>query len=104
MRTVQEIFEVVIDNGFYAAKYIKDTSSPVMCYALLYAKGAGMITHPEYASAFEEVKGYIGGTGCPTLKMALDASNMKSDFNDLLMIYLDWEFRPELHKPQDMLW
>lgn len=97
MRTVQEIFKVAIEEGFYGEGPYADV---LMCNALEHACKQGLITFIEKFSAKREIFKYMetfwkGRDGKDiTLKSCLDKEAFSSDFEARLEIYKNWENRP----------
>lgn len=93
-RSIQEIFNVVIEEGFY-----KSTSRSLMCSAIVDAFDAGVISLKEKDAAHEAIRDYLAQTGeyDPIfLKSAFFLSGLPYSFEDRLAIYKDWENRPKL--------
>lgn len=89
MRTTQEIFDVVIDEGIYGR-----TTSRFMCTALNEALWIGAITEDEHDIARKDVEDYLDGWF--TLGAAVGMSGLPSSFSDILAIYRNWANRPQL--------
>lgn len=95
MRTLQEIFNVVINAGIYS-KELENTTSPFMCAALILAFKTKHITREEGRMARDAIKEYLSPTGYLFLTSALRNEDHPSTFEDRKAIYLDWENRPLL--------
>lgn len=96
MRNIQEIFNVVIAEGFYQPNYLATHYSDYMCFSLDVAERRKVITKEEMKEAQEAIAIYLKeylGCGLETL---LVEHNLPSDFPARLKIYQDWENRPEL--------
>lgn len=93
-RTIQEIFNAVIDEGFYSNEFIESKSSRWMCEAIHYAYVAELLTMEERRLALEEIKEYI--QGYTFLGSALSISNLPYKYEDRLAIYRNWANRPQL--------
>lgn len=79
---VQEIFNKVIEKGFYNEK------DGLMCHSLKAAARAGEITAEEFVSAKSEITTYLKGFG--SLGGFLDYKSQPYDFNSRLAVYKDW--------------
>lgn len=95
MKRIQEIFDQVIEAGFY------DPSSPpegvacvFMCDALASAAVHGLITKYEAENLQNEIDIYIKGAW--TLRAELKRNELPNSPCDLLAIYRDWNRRPQL--------
>lgn len=92
MKTVQEVFNKVIEGEYYhpaAARY--------MCEALMRARELGIITEQEDAIAHQEINKYLREelkSNANSLKQALIENDLPHDCQDLLDIYRNWENRP----------
>lgn len=95
MRTIQEIFNLVIDNGFYE---IESKGYAYMCHSLYSAYKNGCIGMDEVVLATDAIESYMQGSEVIALVTALDSGLGKetSTFRDCLLVYKDWENRPEL--------
>ena len=89
MRTTQEIFDVVIDEGFYG----RDEYG-FMCNALKRAYTVGSITPTECTDALIDIAKYLNAY--PTLESLLVKSELPCAFPDRLAIYRNWANRPQL--------
>ena len=85
MRTIQEIFDVVLDCDDYYRK------TKFMCWALQHAESKGVITEEECCFAIAEIESYL--KGWIILRHAL--SYLKSTVPPI-EIYRDWANRPTL--------
>lgn len=101
MRTVQEIFNVVIDNKYFrpfdeVVLNVK-RASVLMCRSLLLALFDDLISFEEYKKAVDDIELYLG-TILPKkhsiLKHLLEDLNRPSSFKDRLHIYRNWADRP----------
>lgn len=98
MKNIQEIFNVVIAEGFYQPNYLATHYSEYMCISLKYAENRGVITKEEMYEALESIATYLKEDldGIEGLETLLIEHNLPSDFPARLKIYQDWENRPEL--------
>lgn len=105
---LQEIFNTVIDHGFYCEKelynydetgnYLSDTRD-YMCGALFTAHRCGVITEKEFHFAERKIAEYLALTGRAFLESALSDSGLPNSFNARKAIYQNWANRPTL-KPE----
>ena len=98
MRSIQEIFNVVIKAGIYnPAKTSSSMSSAYMCYALDHAYNSkNLITGEERKAAQEAIEEYVYSL-CETtcwLATALSNNGLPHSPKDLLAVYQDWNNRP----------
>lgn len=89
-RTVQEIFDAVINSGCYSE------TRRFMCPALGAARAHGVITLEEYRLAIKEVKTYLDGIPC--LILALGDSRTPVSFNTTKAVYKNWADRPVIYQ------
>lgn len=112
MRTIQEIFDIVINAGYYR-KY-KDVEngdrydtilseeklsgiSYFMCDCLYYAYDDEVITEVERDYAISEIECYMStGITQYCLRRCLDHAGLPFKFSDRVALYSDWENRPDL--------
>lgn len=110
-RTIQEIFDAVIDAKHYPYKRGYYYSSNFMCDALKYAKLEDTITEEEMQRALKSIKSYINElfpelaphnpalrsvwkcAGIMSWELGFDREQIK-----LLACYKDWTNRPYLHR------
>lgn len=85
-RSVQEIFDVVIGEGFYTKH------SYWMCPSLRSAFVEGVISRKEMVKARREIEIYLGPHY--TLESRLYFHDLPCKFSDRLAIYRDWANRP----------
>lgn len=90
-RTIQEVFDVVIKEGYYSKNY---TKSIFMCIALASAYNNKVITLVEYKKCKKAISRYLGNS--ILLKNKLTKNGLPFNFDDTLKIYLDWGNRPKL--------
>ena len=92
MRTIQEIFNLVISKKLYDPANYKW----FMCHSLDVAFDLGLITRKELNFVSKEVQDYVTYICCDdvALKDALNSRQMAHDVQTLLNIYKDWENRP----------
>lgn len=88
MKTVQEIFDLVIN-----ARYYNETED-LMCLSIAYAKNRELITEGECQSALNEIDNYLGNV--VSLRFFLLCHGEDPSFERRLAIYKDWENRPKL--------
>lgn len=93
---IQEIFNIVIDAGFYdpRGRVTHDLSRLFMRLALDSAAIEHRITRYQCIIAQNAIKKYLVGTGY--LTEALAANGLPYGPEDLLAVYTDWANRPEL--------
>lgn len=95
MRTVQEIFNVIIEQDIY-----NDTiGSLFMCPALKFAKSRQLISEEEKKSALEAIHEYFASFGFSSAEPLVDIlehSELPNTFEDTKAIYLAWDKRPAL--------
>lgn len=89
MKTIQGIFDAVIDRGFYDSK-----ATTFMCWALDDALNLNVITKVEHHIATNEIQNYLNGW--VTLQSALQRYDLPHSFPDRLAIYRNWANRPQL--------
>lgn len=100
MRNIQEIFDVVIDRGFYSNVPIYNWASWYMCEAVYFAQVTGHITGAERRMAVDAINEYL--QAYVFLRAALSCSDLPCGYEDRLAIYKDWANRPQLtHDLQD---
>jgi len=85
-RSVQEIFDAVIDAGFYTER------TDWMCHSLDGAYFNGVISVKEKEIARRVIREYLGWFG--TLESKLYHYNLPYEFPDRLAIYRNWKNRP----------
>lgn len=89
-RTVQEIFDAVIDSGCYSE------TCKFMCPALSRARNFNVITTKEYNLAVKEIREYLGDIPC--LVLVLGGYEIPVDFNTTKAVYENWNDRPAIYK------
>lgn len=95
MKRTQEIFDQVIEAGFYDPTYPPTGKKCVfMCDALNSAAVHGLITKYEAENLKNEIDIYIKGAW--TLRAELKRNKLPNSPCDLLSIYMDWDNRPQL--------
>jgi len=87
-RSVQEIFDAVIDAGFYTEH------EDWMCRSLELARLCGVISKEEKKIARREIGAYLGSF--TILESKLYFYNLPYKFPDRLAIYRNWASRPSL--------
>ena len=99
-RTVQQLFNAVIDGGFYSADYSRFEEpcppSEWMCCAVSSAVKAKCITKVEADKLYRAINQYLYSMyiAAGTLATALRRNDLPADFNARLTIYRDWQNRP----------
>ena len=103
MRSIQEIFDVVLDTGAYdpsGEEY--EHCSRYMCFALEVTHELfNVITEEECKVATEAATNYVallGNGGTRVLSTALAYRDLPHSPDDLINIYKDWNNRP---RPQE---
>jgi hypothetical protein len=91
-RSVQQIFNVVIDNGIYTHISSKN-SSQLMCMSLSIAYYQKLITKTECLKAKAAIHEYLGDDYM-FLEKFLQDNGYYFGFVARLTIYKDWENRP----------
>ena len=92
---IQEVFDLLIDQGIYDPHCPNLTTSwEFMCEALDYAEERELIPKEIAESVKERIEKYI--EGYISLRIKLLHNNLPSKPDDLLKIYQDWKNRPEL--------
>ena len=87
-RSVQEIFDAVIDTGFYT-EY-----ENWMCYSLESARSYGVISKKEEKIARREIRAYLGEY--TLLETKLFHLGLPCKLSDRLALYRNWANRPSL--------
>lgn len=82
MVNVQEVFNEVIDKGFY------NETDNLMCHSLKEAARAGVITSEQFVVAKSQITDYLSGFG--SLGGYLDYKGREYDFKARLAVYKDW--------------
>src|SRR5690606_14666269 len=85
-RSAQEIFDAVIDAGFYT------DSTDWMCHSLELARRCGVISKEEKEIARREIRAYLGRF--TLLETKLYHYSLPNQFSDRLAIYRNWANRP----------
>lgn len=111
MRTLQKIFDAVIDAGWYTedgARVGYDMySTEFMCNSLNTAERAGVVTEAEVQKAHLSIANYMASvTGRPAVEFTMGTciawlKNNTEDnapFSERLAIYRDWANRPRWHR------
>lgn len=106
MRTVQEIFDAVIDAGLYNGRHTD--SERYMCYALRAAYTANVITMEDICAAEAALREYLSSPG-EALEGYLLGHNLRlgdhghcpagSIFWNFTKLYRDWASRPMPEAP-----
>lgn len=99
MRTIQEIFDVVLANDLYP---LPDTDYPAMCNSLARAWRFGLVTMDEEQRAVGAINNYLnklGGGECDSAYLQRQLAitfNLKEypPVEVTLAIYRDWDRRP----------
>lgn len=92
-RSVQQIFNVVIDEGFYTNYYESEMCSNLMCVALSCAYHKKLITRAECLKAKAAIREYLGDDYM-FLQQFLQDNGYYFSFAARVTIYKDWENRP----------
>ena len=111
-RSIQEIFNIVIESGCYGEhqyyksdnkQYVyddeRDWSEDVrdyMCGALKVAFLRELISYDEFEYVKAEIQKYLKPLNLGYLSAALKDAGLPNDFNAKLAIYKDWANRPKL--------
>lgn len=91
-RKLQEIFDVVIDKGYYG---FPGGESSCMCLALNSAMSDNIITDVEYKKAMQSIRNYmLGYQGI--LRRLLRHNDLPCEHQDRLAIYRNWSKRPKI--------
>ena len=104
MRTIQQLFNAVIDGGFYSEDYNRYEEqfppSEWMCCAVSSANKARCITDAEAEKMRRAITRYMSSLcfNAGTLSTALRAIDKPAWFNDRLAIYKNWAKRPRKFK------
>lgn len=96
MKSVQEIFDIVINHGYYKSHFEIRRTSPYMCVALYAAALGGVITESEERKAYLAIYEYLDPTWCVSLEDALQQSDLPNSFTRRLHLYRNWADRPNL--------
>lgn len=91
---VQEVFNKVIEAGYYAIYEEGKRSSTLMCFALSKAHMDNLITLDERHQAGLAIRDYL--PDCGTLEDKLFRNNYPYGFKARRTIYLNWNNRPDL--------
>lgn len=108
MKTIQQIFDAVIDAGHYPCNGETFPSSNFMCNALDFAHGLDVITAYEQHKASVAINTYMDKLkesavlnpalyNVVTLRGALNEAHVKTRKSNLA-IYKDWKNRPHVRK------
>lgn len=89
---IQEIFNRVIDQGYYNISF----AHSAMCNALCQAWDEDEISEEEYQLACEQIEEYLLTIDCAYLFTALKRAGLPSDIEARTAIYRDWANRPSL--------
>lgn len=87
-RSVQEIFDAVIDGGFYTER------EDLMCFSLGGACFEGVISKKEREIAAGSIQSYL--RPYYSLESKLSCYDLPNKFPNRLAIYRDWANRPRL--------
>ncbi len=88
MKTVQEIFNGIIEDDLYQSQ------GYFMCISLDYAWNHGLITDQEHDQCLEEIYDFIGP--CATLHGMFELRDHRLTKEVRLEIYKNWERRQEI--------
>lgn len=100
IRPIQEIFDAVIDNGFFGPKTTGEKHHEFMCDALYAAGYDKVISQAEYMFAKQAIKDYLrtSKTFTSYLEVALYRAGLPFDVKDRQAIYSDWVNRPNIER------
>ena len=90
MLTTQQVFNKVVNGGFYTEE------DGLMCRSLKNAARQGFIEKEEFIQATAEIREYLSGFG--SLGGFLSYKDQAHDFNSRLALYLDWQNKPTFKK------
>lgn len=93
-RTLQEIFNAVIENELYCTGNLKKHHSRYMCISLQQAVQKDLITQKEANKAKNSIHKYLARFGKRTLLGALNKINLPYNEIALVNLYLNWKDRP----------
>ena len=100
MRSLQDIFNHMIDGGFYTEEFNESgRGDPYMCNALERAHDEGEISRDERDFALNEIDSFINPDNDEekrTLRSALYENAMRCGYEDKCKIYRNWDKRPVL--------
>ena len=101
MRNIQEIFDTVIDSGFYKEETESTgRGNKYMCNAIWFAKITGVINDDEWMMVNIEISQYLNPNGIysetPTLNEMLTQSGIEASYETRLNLFRNWEKRPAL--------
>lgn len=96
MLSIQEIFNEVIDAGFYSENYKANEYCSFMCFSLKYAEADGIITKQEMEFALLQIRNYVKNEQCTLVDELKELFKREVTFKDTLDIYKNWEKRPDL--------
>lgn len=105
-RNVKEIFNLVVNSGYYQPiRSFPSSTSVFMCYSLELAKDNKLITKEEIDLANKAIDkylrklctyaGHIYTKHDTSLQEALYINKLPATFEDRKAIYLDWANRPK---------
>lgn len=89
---VQEIFNRVIDQGYYDISF----AHTAMCHSLNKAWDEEAISEEEYQLACEQIEEYLLTADCAYLFTALRNAGLPHTIEARTAIYRDWANRPNL--------
>jgi hypothetical protein len=93
MRTIQEIFNIIIEKGLYPYNDNVEHSTNYMCISADVAFRRGYISYDEYLLVKKDIKDYMGSTNS-TLIEHLESLGISWKKDDCLEIYQNWTTRP----------
>lgn len=96
MKTMQEILNLMIDEGFYSDTE-RGGGSSYMCHALRNAELKGLITEKEYTDCTKKIKHYLDielGSISDYLTDSLRDVGLPYDKEYITALYRNWENRP----------
>ena len=116
MRSIQKVFDIVINHGYYnpylRKHYCMDSMIPLssdghrrsyyMCNALNFAEQDRLITLDEYYQNTNAIQNYLQSSCRTTITASIvqvwRIHNLVCEPIDLVRLYRDWESRPSLDK------
>lgn len=93
MRTIQEIFNTVIEKGLYPQNDTTDHSTNYMCISSNVAFRKDYISSAEYLLVEKVIKDYIGSTNFSLIEH-LESLGIPQEKDHCLEIYQNWALRP----------
>lgn len=94
-RSVQEIFNEVIECGYYTENRLSDFH-PYMCGSILDAYNHNIISKTERKKALAAIREYMKFGSSGYLAICLKDYGLPYSFKDRLHLYKNWKDRPKL--------